>query len=185
MMLEDGEIKYIGDVNDVVDKYLIETSESGTTDNHWEFAEAPGTDTVKVKSAYVQHAKNILDVKTPFDIITEFWCCEEGFETNVSLNLYDKNSVCVFNVMTDIKPLQKGLYRVTFHIPGNLLNDGYYYINNIFKTKNGIHWVHKKANTFEVVDNREDNERLHGDYLGTWQGVVRPMFIERECERIE
>jgi lipopolysaccharide transport system ATP-binding protein len=174
----------MGDVNDVVDKYLVETSESGTVNNYWDFENAPGNDKIKVKSAYIQYKGNILDVTTPFDIITEFCCCEDNFETNVSLHLFDKNSVCVFNVMTEIQPLQKGLYRVTFHIPGNLLNDGYYYINNLFKSKTHIHWVHKKANTFEIVDNRKNNERLHGDYLGTWQGVVRPTFIERECERI-
>ena len=185
LMLEDGEIKYVGDVNDVVDKYLIETSESGTKNNQWKIENAPGTDIIKIRSAYVQYDSNILDVKTPFDIVTEFWCMEDGFETNVSLNLYDKNSVCVFNIMTEIEPLKKGLYRASFQIPGNLLNEGYYYVHNLFKTKTQVHWVHKKANTFEIADNRENNELFHGSYLGAWQGVVRPMFIKRKCELID
>ena len=175
VMLQNGQVRYTGNINDVVDFYLANQTEKGIVNNEWTKKDAPGTDKIKVKSAYVQFTGNNLTVNTPFDIVTEFWNEEEGFPVNVSMHLYDVNGTCVFNVFTENEPLSKGLHKAIFHVPSHLMNDGVYYVDNMFVSKAQCHFNHKHAHSFEILEDRESS-----DWHGKWIGAVRPTFIERE-----
>ena len=91
-----------------------------------------GEEKIRVKSAYVHFNGNYLTVVDSFDIVTEFWNFEEGFPVNVSMHLYDINGTIIFVCTTPNKPLTKGLHKVIFHIPGNLMNSGNYNVSNMF-----------------------------------------------------
>jgi lipopolysaccharide transport system ATP-binding protein len=172
VMLQNGYVKYSGDINSVVDYYLQDDSVRGLKNNEWEKENAPGTDIVKVKSAYVVSEQNYITVKTPFKIVTEFWVENEGFPLNVSMVLWDKDQNCVFNVFTENMPLNKGLHKAEFLIPEDLMNDGYYTVQNYFVTNSKPHFIHNNANSFEVVEERDSS-----GWHGKWIGAVRPEFI--------
>ena len=123
VLLKNGSVQFAGQINDVVDYYLSDETTKGIINNYWNFENAPGLEKIKVKSAYVKFEGQQLTVNTPFDMVTEFWCLEEGFPVNVSMHLYDINGNCVYNISTQNKPLKKGLHKAIFHIPANLMND--------------------------------------------------------------
>ncbi|MDR2955534.1 MAG: ABC transporter ATP-binding protein [Prevotella sp.] len=180
IILSNGSLAYSGEINDIVDTYLAEETTKGIINNEWKYADAPGLEKIKVKSAYVRYRGDKLTTKTPFDIVTEFWCEEDGFPVNVSMHLYDENNICVFNISTPKKILEKGLYRVEFHIPANLMNDGMYYVNNMFVTDSQCYFNHQKAHSFEILEDRNVS-----GWHGKWRGVIRPTFIENEYNLID
>jgi lipopolysaccharide transport system ATP-binding protein len=175
IVLNKGIIDFTGNIQEAIDFYSLKQAEKGIVNNYWEFENAPGLEKIKVKSAHIQYTGEKLTVKTPFDIITEFWCLEEGFPVNVSMHLYDNTGQCVFNIFTVNKPLEKGLHKAVFHIPANLMNDGIYYVSNNFVTNSKRYFYHEQANSFEIFEDRE----ISGWY-GKWPGVIRPVFIKNE-----
>ncbi len=179
IMLENGMIRYTGGINDVVDFYLADQTAKGIENHEWTKGEAPGTDKIKVKSAKVEFDGPSLTVNTPFDIVTEFWNAEDGFPINVSMHIYDINGSCVFNIMTKNEPLVKGLHKAVFHIPANLMNDGIYYVDNMFVTKAKCYFNHKHAHAFEIIEDRRKS-----GWHAKWTGVVRPTFIQVDYEHL-
>lgn len=180
IMLQNGIIKFSGGIVSVVDHYLSDETVKGVVNNEWNFEDAPGTEFIKVKSAYVKHSSTYITVNEPFDLITEFWCLKESFPINVSMHLYHNNGSCVFNISTENRPLRKGLHKAIFHIPSHLMNDGNYYVDNMFVTNAKCHFLHSHAHSFEVVENREAS-----GWHGKWIGAVRPNFIKNEFFYIE
>jgi len=180
VLLKDGSVQFSGQINDVVDYYLSDETAKGIINNYWNLENAPGLEKIKVKSAYIQYEGQQLTVKTPFDMVTEFWCLEEGFPVNLSMHLYDVNGQCIFNIFTLNKPLQRGLHKAIFHIPANLMNDGIYYVNNMFVSNSKAYFYHEHAHSFEILE-----ERNASAWHGKWRGAVRPDFIEREYHLIE
>jgi lipopolysaccharide transport system ATP-binding protein len=179
ILLKNGGLHFSGSVNDVINTYLSDDTLKGIINHHWDFDHAPGFEKIKVKSAYIQFNGNNLSVTMPFDIVTEFWCLAEGFPVNVSMILYDINGQCIFNIFTENKPLKKGLHKAVFHIPANFLNDGVYYVNNMFVTSAQSYFYHEYANSFEIADDRDGYE-----WYGKWIGAVRPTFIDIEYNQI-
>ena len=179
LLLKNGSIDYSGEIEDVVDYYIQNQTEKGIKNNEWALDEAPGLEHIRVKSASVRFDGPQLTVQTPFDIVTEFWCLEEGFPVNVSMHLYDMNRNCVYNISTHNKPLAKGLHRAVFHIPAHLMNDGVYFVDNMFVTQSRGYYIHREAHSFEIQEERESS-----GWHGKWIGAVRPTFIEHDYEHI-
>lgn len=181
VLLSNGTVSRSGNIDDIVNFYLSEESPEGIINNYWSKENAPGTDKIKVKSAYVYFKGEYISVNTAFDIVTEFWCEEDGFPVNVSMVLYNYKEECIFNVFTENIPLKKGLHRAVFHIPAKLMNNGIYYVNNMFVTNSSSHFYHKHAHSFEITDERHDSSGWYGE----WIGAIRPEFIDREYYLID
>jgi lipopolysaccharide transport system ATP-binding protein len=175
ILLEKGSIKTSGPIADVVGSYLAEGTISGTINNYWSRENAIGLEKIKVKSAYVQYKGDYLTVNDPFDIVTEFWNFEDGFNINVSMHLYDKNGTIVFICISENKPLLKGLYKVVFHVPGKFMNNGNYYVSNMFVSQGTMYFFHERAHSFEIIENRNISY-----WHGEWSGAVRPTFFKNE-----
>ncbi len=175
ILLKDGSVDFAGQINDVADYYLADETVKGIVNNEWLLEDAPGLEKIRVKSAYVEYEGQQLTVNTPFNIVTEFWCMEEGFPVNVSMHLYDVNGACVFNISTRNQPLTKGLHKAVFHIPANLMNDGIYYGNNMFVSDSKAYFYHEHAHSFEIAEDR----KVSG-WHGKWIGAVRPTFIPND-----
>jgi lipopolysaccharide transport system ATP-binding protein len=157
----------------VINYYLSDETAKGIINNHWNFENAPGLEKIKVKSSYIQYEGELLTVKTPFDTVTEFWCLEEGFPVNVSMHLYDMNGLCVYAIATKSIHLKKGIHHAIFHIPANLMNDGIYYISNMFVSDSKSYFFHEHANSFEILEERDSS-----GWHGKWPGVIRPSYID-------
>ena len=134
---------------------------------------APGNEFIKVKSAEILSNtdvnKEIWTVETPLSIIFEFWNLIPA-KINLSLVLWSMTGECIFNVVSDVKKLKKGLYKSTCNIPANLLNDNIYYIQIIFIKDLSIGiYVNDNILSFEI----HDVKRI-GSWYGKWVGAVRP-----------
>ena len=180
ILLKNGSIDYTGDIEDVVNYYLADETVKGIVNNNWTFEVAPGLDKIRVKSAFIKYEGDFLTVNTSFDMITEFWCLEEGFPVNVSMHLFDINGTCIYNVFTENRPLKVGLHRAVFNIPAHLMNDGLYYVNNMFVSNAQPYFYHEHAHSFEIIEDREAS-----GWHGKWIGSVRPTFIQNEYYFIE
>ena len=179
--IENGQEKNFGMTELIIEEYLNNLShENEKTNRSWELDQAPGTDKIKVKSSSIHYDNETLSVKTPFDIVTEFWCLEEGFPVNVSMHLYNSMGNIIFNISTDNVPLKKGIHKAIFHIPENLMNDGSYYVDNMFVSMSSAHFIHKTAVQFRVIEDRRNS-----GWHGKWQGAVRPTFIKNEYKFVE
>ncbi len=175
ILLHDGSISHSGKVADVVNCYINNETEKGIVNNHWEFDDAPNYENIRVKSARVEFEGSQLTVNTPYQIITEFWCLEEGLPMNVSMRVHDMNGSIIYNITTKSSLLGKGLHKAVFHIPGHFMNDGMYSVSNMFVTKSQCYFYHENAHSFEIHE-----DRISSGWHGKWPGAVRPTFIETE-----
>jgi lipopolysaccharide transport system ATP-binding protein len=172
VLLKDGQVELAGATDRVINDYLTLTFKKSLTNNHWDFNSAPGTDYFKVKSAYTKFT-GCLTVNTAFDIVTEFWNLCESLAMNVSMHVYNEFDVVVFAVTTKVNLLSKGLYKAVFNIPANFMNDGVYYIRNVFVSDSKAFFIHNNAISFEIYE-----ERKSSNWHGKWPGYIRPTFIK-------
>ncbi|MBR3979866.1 MAG: ATP-binding cassette domain-containing protein [Bacteroidales bacterium] len=177
VILENGLLKYSGDVTNAIDKYLSQASNRGINNNSWSEKNAPGNDIIRVKNAYVKVESEYITVKTEFNLITEFWCLQDDIPINISMHLYDTNSLCVFAIVTPVVRLSKGLHKSRIKIPANFMNDGAYVVNNMFVSNSKPIFYHENANSFEVVEDRDGI-----GWFGKWPGAIRPTFVETELK---
>ncbi len=133
-----------------------------------------------MKSAYVRFRGPTLSVKTPFEIVCEFWNTKQDFPVNVSLHVTNASGLLVFNITTPVRSLGVGLHRSIFHVPANLMNDGVYSVDNYFVTEASPYFVHRNAHSFEILDERDTRE-----WHGEWAGATRPTFIPSELVQID
>ena len=178
VLMKNGQIQNVGDVNEIVATYQAQNAQSEEIRKTWSLENAPGENGIKVKYAGIEFEGDQLTVKMPFDIVTEFWCENEGSPINVSMHLYDSVGNCVFNISTENKPLSKGLHKAVFHVPGNLMNDGFYSVGNMFVSQSTCQFFHKEACGFEIAEDRNKS-----GWHGKWTGAVRPIgFIPVQYE---
>jgi lipopolysaccharide transport system ATP-binding protein len=96
----------------------------------------------------------------------------------LSIALYNEQGICVFTSGSALDPeryeqgLPKGDYRSSCRVPGDLLNDGMYWVS-VYISKNGRTIVqHDEVLTFDVRDAVE----MRGGWHDKWVGAVRPML---------
>jgi lipopolysaccharide transport system ATP-binding protein len=102
------------------------------------------------------------------------------FLPHFGLNNIDNN--CAF-ISVDLdpqwrqKPRPCGRYISRATIPGNLLNEGLFFINSFMLTLNPdrLQFAERNAVTFNVIDNIS-RDTARGDYAKSMAGVLRPML---------
>ena len=179
VLLKNGTIESCDEVNQVIQNYLFDNTNNKLVNNSWNLENAPGTDDIKIKSAYVHFSGDIITVNTAFDIVTEFWNLKAGFPVNVSMHICNQHGSVVFAVPTKVLYISKGIYKAVFHIPDNFMNDGIYYVQNMFVSNSQAFFIHENANSFEVLEKRKSSS-----WHGKWPGFIRPTFIDSEIINI-
>ncbi|MDF1549679.1 MAG: ABC transporter ATP-binding protein, partial [Bacteroidales bacterium] len=181
IMLKNGTVDYSGEINEVVNCYLSDESVESILNNYWIFENAPGNESIKVKSAFVLFDNERITIKSSFEIVTEFWNQLENTRINVSMVIWDVNQNPVFNITTNSVLLKKGLNKAVFHIPQNLMNDGIYKVQNYFVIESSTPvFIHDNACSFEIFE-----DRLESSWHGKWIGAVRPTFVKSDIFPIE
>jgi lipopolysaccharide transport system ATP-binding protein len=173
--LEKGAVKEFGETGTVLTNYL-----SGLQNNilskEFTIDTALGNDLVRLKLANLKpnlfDNQVFWDIRNSFSINIEFWNLIDNQNLNISLHLYASTGECIFNVATEPTILQKGIIQSNITIPGDLLNDGNYFISfMIVKDKSIILFNFEEVFNFEIADFREDTT-----WYGKWPGYVRPKF---------
>jgi len=172
LLLENGLITANGNTEDIVDIYLKKVVKN-VLQKEWTKEEAPGNELVKIKSirAIPLSANKLQQVslETPVDIEFTFWNFIPNLTFNLSMHVFNSSDLVVFASRSPDYTVNNGLLKLVCHIPGNLLNNGGYYINMMIIQNSKALYVLKEAISFEVVE----MERKTG-WLQKWPGFVRP-----------
>ncbi len=98
-----------------------------------------------------------------------------------NFHLFDENGQYVFVTSNNVKAkfdLKLGLYNAECIIPGNLLNDGIFYVGlalTFVKGEIHVSFYEKHALTFSII---EPNDKLfyetRNGYMGAFPGKIRP-----------
>ena len=190
--LEGGRCVADGPSSDVVSRYLS-TSFSAMSDRSWpDLESAPGNDAVRLHRAVVRpeggSTTDPIDVQTPIAVEIEYWNLRPGALLNLSLHFYNEQGIKIFNALPYLertwqgRPLPRGLYRDTCHIPPNLLNDGMHRIE-LMVVQDGHYLVHQ-IDDLLVFDVRDVAASRDG-WFGSWEGAVRPQLAWRTEQLLE
>lgn len=175
IFLKQGQLIKSGQAEEIVADYLSHEFKD-SFEQHWDYAYAPGNEWVKTKSIKIapklNNGETNITPATPIDVEFEFWNEVNNIDINLSLHVYNISGDVVFNALSPVVKLDKGLHKGICYIPANLLNDDYYSISMmvvkerstpLFNLENGV--------SFEVAENREAT-----GWHGKWPGYVRPLL---------
>jgi lipopolysaccharide transport system ATP-binding protein len=179
--LEHGKIRNDAPPKEVIATYL-RTSLSVCAEQAWDDpSTAPGNDHVRIKRACVSRIGGVssepIDIKTPVAIEFEYWNLSPEARLNLGVVVSSKDGYPIFSTGSGKervwhgKPFPAGLFRSTFDIPGDLLNDGTHRVDlYIVRDESDVVYLMKDILVFDV---EEVFERRAGWY-GKWIGAVRP-----------
>jgi lipopolysaccharide transport system ATP-binding protein len=175
VLLNNGETKLIGNIQDAILKYNYQYQ---TSFKEWTSKnEAPGDNIVKLKKIYVVNSLNIqvfeLKIDEEFAVCVEFEILENNVKPAPNLHFYDASGTYCFAAISVSVEFNKGCYTSFTWIPGNFLNNQTYNVGVAFTTlkTSHIHFYEKETISIEIIENKM--LRKH-DYGGTIEGAIRP-----------
>jgi lipopolysaccharide transport system ATP-binding protein len=169
-----GIIELSGNSNEIVDQYVSMDKKSKFYID-WNVQDAPGNDWITMNSVsltYESQEDKILNIKTPFQINFDFNVLKNDLVLNLSMHIYSITDECVFVVTTELpaKKTSQGKHSAVCFVPGDLLNNGSYYVKCFFVKDETIPiFTLEDTISFEVHDERQSN-KWHGQY----PGLIRP-----------
>ncbi len=182
MLLENGRIIASGDVAGVVMKYYRDGSSSPASFDLRNGVRKIGNAHVRLVSGRVLDAKGAPSMEV---LISENACIEMEFEVldshpgpfvpNFHFHTADGTAAFV-SVDTSRNATGPGTYVARCEIPGNLLNEGSYFVGfglTTFTTGVTVHFFEPGAVSFNVRDPIEGTAS-RGDWGGSMPGAVRP-----------
>ncbi|MEO8435108.1 MAG: ABC transporter ATP-binding protein [Pyrinomonadaceae bacterium] len=181
--LEGGHVVQDGEAGEVVSTYLQQSFQSRAEQVWDDPAEAPGNDKVRLRSARVRLAEGspLDEITVHSDLLLEFeyWNLVPDSALNLSVMLYNEQGIAVLNTgpfnerVWHGRNFPAGLFRSVCRVPGDLLNDGTYWLTlYVVKDQSSAIFSYDTLLMFEVCDTPE----TRSGWYGKWPGVVRPDF---------
>ena len=172
--LDKGSIYSAGDVNEVANQYYGAIQKKAPKQKFYTIKEAPGNDLIKVLS--VELVPDLPDPLAPIDVRTtltvrfQFYNFSDQVNLSIDLMLYTLLGECIFSIPSQPVVFNKGMIEGECTIPGNLLNDGSYFITLLFVKDTSVYlFKYESCLFFDVADYRENENRFD-----KWPGFVRP-----------
>lgn len=192
ILLEKGRLIAEGPTSDIIEKYIGLREEVGAEINWENPVLAPGDSTVKLKSVRILSKDSkpisILEASEDFYIEMAYWNFTEGAKLLPCIRLVNNEGIIVFTAANlpsvclspdywHDRPYPKGLFKCLCKIPGNLLKEGYYFVNIVIGNLAGLldscaHVYEDQVLSFEIVD----KEGLHKDHNKALVGAIQPKF---------
>ncbi|WP_299758509.1 ABC transporter ATP-binding protein [uncultured Pontibacter sp.] len=176
LWLNKGTMKEIGPSTTVVNKYIA-SMQKLQLQQKWETSSlAPGNDKIRFKQVelipHLELTEGIIDVRTPLTVKFQFWNLLEEVSINVGLVLFSYSGDCIFDLLSPATVCHKGIVEGECTIPGNLLNDGSYYISlHVARDVSIQLYYFEECLAFDVEDYRGNL-----NYFEKWWGAVRPQL---------
>jgi lipopolysaccharide transport system ATP-binding protein len=189
--LAGGRVVQEGEPNRVINDYLKTTLTTMSQQTWNDPATAPGNDRVRLHRAAVTPADGAMQdhftVRTPLRIDFEYWNMVPDARLSLSVIVRTEEGYPIFSTTSSRdrqwqgRPFPAGLYRSSFEIPANLLNDGVHRVElRIRKNQRDLVHEFNDVLVFEVLDDAEEG----GFWFGKPAGAVRPP-LEWRTEAIE
>lgn len=132
VLLEQGRVKMIGEINEVVDEYIGD-GVVGENQYYDDKEKAPGNDVIRLKTLEVlpQDNSREISIETGVQIRLAFWCEKPNamLDVNMKVCSLDDTIICQAGQMLGkpgCKDSKVGIYTVEFVIPAYTLNAGKY-----------------------------------------------------------
>lgn len=171
VVLENGVIKFNGNIDEALNIYNSDSSNSVSNVN-WSIESAPGNSNAKITSIKFNAEDNYFCIEKEIEIEIEYINFIDKHLVNVSISILDDKGVYVL-ASPNLKriPLRRGKYKSVCIIPKDFLNKGKYFCT-VLLVGNNFEIV-TQLDKIVSVDIDEAGTR-RGDYFGYWGGVVRP-----------
>lgn len=190
LWLDHGTVVQHGRAADVISEYS-KTSSSAIAEQTWDDRDAaPGNEQVQIRRASVHPAGGTasgpIDVHTPVDVEFEYWNLVPDAYLNVSVVVCAEDGSPIFNTGSGTdrlwhgRPFPPGLFRSSFRIPGDLLNDGKHRVH-LYIVRNQSEVVFRLDDA--LVFNVEESTRARSAWYGKWIGAVRP-HLQWKTEKV-
>jgi lipopolysaccharide transport system ATP-binding protein len=185
--LHQGKVVLDGSPGSVTSHYLQKWLPKFKEVIHDDIETAPGNDLIRLHRARVrpQHgeSQDEITVRTPFVVEFEYWKLTANVSLDLGVEVLNEYGIRVFATGTLGAPsAPAGLFRNSFSVPGDLMNNGSYRIH-LTILLGGVgevaYWEDLVA--FEVHDAASE---LRGAYHDVWPGAVRPN-LQWKTELIE
>ena len=171
MILEQGRITEYGNVNEMVDKYLMNASNETASFN----IVNQKADQIEVKSISIKdngiNGSFDIDKDLEFEIKLESHIDYDMININLFFNLSDGTNV--FATCSEADSLHKGAFVFKCTVPKDTLNNLIYSID-LMVVKGGVKVL---ANLKEVLLLEGIEDKRDGDWLGDFPGMIRPTYF--------
>jgi len=186
ILLENGKLKYDGGTSDVIKKYLFS---DGNTPHHVDYTKTKKEIGDKYATLLQGSIKDLNDNKiAEIHLQDGFKICMKYKVNDNSLgcalpnfHVFDENGKYIFVTSNSDKEQQNsesGVYNAECIIPGNLLNDGTFYVGlalTFIKGEIHVSYFEKHALTFSII---EPNDKIfyesRNGFMGAIPGIIRP-----------
>ena len=186
ILLDNGCIKQVGPINDVVGYYIggdIKHEDHVYNDLN----NAPGNDTIRIQSIIVaaNNGSQFIDIESGISFHVRFMCYKSDKMLDVNLEVKNMEDTTIFQVGRVLgefgeKDSKIGIYDVQFIVPPYTMNAGKYKVN-VFWGENQSYLVYEAASVyFEVRNTISDMGynhmvlpgylRLKNDFLISFEG---------------
>jgi lipopolysaccharide transport system ATP-binding protein len=180
VLLDSGKVVKDGPASDVIMHYYTGGQSSPAS---VDFSKKQvGDNQVKLLQGQIKNSKGEValeaNIDEPISVEMSFEILKTASYTFVpNFYFYTSDGNCAFvAVSNDEKIIENGIYRVSCHIPKNLLNEGTYFVAlsvSSFGYGVNVHFFERDALSFVVVDSLNDSS-TRSDWAGVMPGVVRP-----------
>jgi lipopolysaccharide transport system ATP-binding protein len=186
LWLHHGKMKGIGEVSEIVNKYISSVQKFKFKQTWTLPEEGPGNDLVRFKHIelipHLDNPDDPLDIRVPLTVKFQLWNLADDVPLSIGFLLYAYSGECIFDVNSPEISCQKGLVEGECTIPGNFLNDGSYYVSlTVVKDTCIPLYKFEECLSFDLEDFRGNVK-----WYGKWMGAVRPKFPFRlvQSERV-
>jgi homopolymeric O-antigen transport system ATP-binding protein len=176
IVFEDGAILFNGAISEAVVKYYESSIEKVTAKNQFESEQAMllGSELVGVGNTLSITIHDNLTVRMKYRI--------KRTSSGISVpnfHFFSSDGTCAFVSSADgVKSMSVGEYVAECKIPGNLLNEGIYFVGVALTTfleggSISVDFFDHNALTFNVIDPMDELSNRYG-YGGPFPGIIRP-----------
>ena len=177
VMLENGTLKMVGTVDEVIHEYLSDDSTINRSTN-WTPEKAPSMNGITLLSARVMNDAEVLYAGDVIDLEFIFKSEEKHPATyDVTFSLRDEMNNLLFQGSTHfssriVESTSSGIYRACASIPADFMNEGTYRISRVFFVKDGVtlQFYYDDAIGFEL---KRREQGMFG-YQGEKMGLIKP-----------
>lgn len=179
--LANGKLKKDGPIKEVIHDYLSGFNSTDKGSKFWKTNERPGNSGYQMVSIEIMNSQeqsiDRVNLSEDFFVKLTYEVKTEGTQACFSLSFMSDDGTCVFSSLNNQEkhfygtPLKKGIYTSVCHIPGNMLNDGRFFITLVGLSGNWSDpFTADRAVSFEATDDGV----LKRDYFGGYGGYIRP-----------
>jgi len=175
IVLTNGELSFIGNVDDAIANYQSSTTKLNDLIKNFEKEENARNEFIDLKTIEIKSDDNLLTISKPFNISISFLSFVPNINLDCTVELKNEEETVVFHtgaLISTENDSKTGKYTVSFTMPSFYINAGGYYINLIFG-KNQREALFTISNCFTF---RLENDKPLGSNSNKLPGVLRPNF---------